>query len=103
MSALRDSGLQDGTVLMVTADHGDLVMEHRQFYKMSMLEGSSHVPLLLMGPGVRSGQQLSLPGSLVDLYPTLLGERGGHQLKHNKPSYLRKNSHSTSLPLLTTS
>ena len=47
-------------------------MEHRQFYKMSMLEGSSHVPLLVMGPGVKSGQQLSLPVSLVELYPTLL-------------------------------
>ena len=59
---------------MFTADHGDLVMEHRQFYNMSMLEGSSHDLLLVMGPGVKSGQQLSLPGSLVDLYPTLLGE-----------------------------
>ena len=74
MSARRDSGLQDSTVLMFTADHGDLVMEQRQFYKMSMPEGSSHDPLLVMGPGVKSDQQLSLPGSLVDLYPTLLGE-----------------------------
>lgn len=74
MSALQDSGLQDSTVLMFTADHGELAMEHRQFYKMSMLEGSSHDPLLVMGPGVKSGQQPSLPGSLVDLYPTLLGE-----------------------------
>ncbi|XP_062310143.1 arylsulfatase K isoform X1 [Osmerus eperlanus] len=88
MSALRDSGLQESTVLMFTADHGELAMEHRQFYKMSMLEGSSHVPLLVMGPGVKSGQQLSLPVSLVDLYPTLLeiagipapGGLSGHSL-----------------------
>lgn len=76
ISALRDSGLQNNTVLMFTSDHGDMAMEHRQFYKMSMFEGSSHIPLLGMGPGVKSGQQLSLPVSLVDLYPTLLDIAG---------------------------
>lgn len=49
-------------------------MEHRQFYKMSMFEGSSHVPLMIMGPGLMSGQQVSQLVSLVDLYPTMLGK-----------------------------
>lgn len=59
---------------MFTSDHGELAMEHRQFYKMSMYEGSSHVPLLVMGPGIKQQQQISAVVSLVDIYPTMLGE-----------------------------
>lgn len=50
-------------------------MEHRQFYKMSMYEGSSHVPLMIMGPGLMSGLQVNKPVSLVDIYPTVLGKK----------------------------
>lgn len=76
MAALRDTGSLNNTVVLFTSDHGDLAMEHRQFYKMSMFEGSSHVPLLIMGPGVKSGFEISLPVSLVDIYPTVLGKGG---------------------------
>lgn len=74
ISALRDTGLLGKTIIIFTADHGELAMEHRQFYKMSMYEGSSHVPLLVMGPGVREQQQIPNVVSLVDIYPTMLGE-----------------------------
>ncbi|XP_007562876.1 arylsulfatase K [Poecilia formosa] len=72
ISALREKGLLDNTVLIFTADHGELAMEHRQFYKMSMFEGSSRVPLLIMGPGLKSGLQVHQLVSLVDLHPTVL-------------------------------
>ncbi|KAM3610380.1 uncharacterized protein V6R79_003101 [Siganus canaliculatus] len=72
ISALRETGLLNNTVVIFTADHGELAMEHRQFYKMSMFEGSSHVPLLVMGPGLMAGLQVSQLVSLVDLYPTVL-------------------------------
>ena len=49
-------------------------MEHRQFYKMSMYEASSHVPLLIMGPGIQANLQVSSVVSLVDIYPTMLGK-----------------------------
>lgn len=74
ISALRETQLLNTTVVIFTADHGELAMEHRQFYKMSMFEGSSHVPLLFMGPGVMSGVQVNQLVSLVDVYPTVLGE-----------------------------
>ncbi|XP_062874377.1 arylsulfatase K [Trichomycterus rosablanca] len=72
IGALRDTGLLNNTVLIFTSDHGDLAMEHRQFYKMSMFEGSSHVPLLMVGPGIKPGHTISSPVSLVDLYPSVL-------------------------------
>lgn len=74
ISALRDTGLLKKTIVIFTADHGELAMEHRQFYKMSMYEGSSHVPLLVMGPGIKKQQQVPNVVSLVDIYPTMLGE-----------------------------
>ncbi|XP_041793567.1 arylsulfatase K-like [Chelmon rostratus] len=76
ISALRETGLLNNTVVIFTADHGELAMEHRQFYKMSMFEGSSHVPLLIMGPGLMSGLQVDQLVSLVDLYPTVLDIAG---------------------------
>lgn len=76
ISALRETNLLNNTVVIFTADHGELAMEHRQFYKMSMFEGSSHVPLLIMGPGLISGLQVNQLVSLVDLYPTILGIAG---------------------------
>ncbi|TWW59999.1 Arylsulfatase K [Takifugu flavidus] len=72
ISALRETHLLNNTVVIFTADHGELAMEHRQFYKMSMFEGSSHVPLLFMGPGLMSGVEADQLVSLVDIYPTVL-------------------------------
>ncbi|XP_073397170.1 arylsulfatase K isoform X1 [Dendrobates tinctorius] len=72
ISALKDTGLLNTTYVLFTSDHGELAMEHRQFYKMSMYEGSSHVPLLIMGPNIQSGKRISNIVSLVDLYPTML-------------------------------
>lgn len=89
ISALREKGLLANTVLIFTADHGELAMEHRQFYKMSMFEGSSRVPLLIMGPGLKSGLQVHQLVSLVDLYPTVLGR------KEEKPVLSLANSRRT--------
>lgn len=72
--ALRQLGLLQKTIVIYTSDHGELAMEHRQFYKMSMYEASSHVPLLIMGPGIQANLQVSSVVSLVDIYPTMLGK-----------------------------
>ena len=79
LGALRSAGLLDNTVVMFTADHGDLAMDHRQYYKMSMFEGSAHVPLLITGPGLASGLQSKQTVSLVDLYPTIMGKQGASE------------------------
>ena len=33
---LRKIGLLQKTIVIYTSDHGEMAMEHRQFYKMSM-------------------------------------------------------------------
>lgn len=72
--ALAQLDLLQKTIVLYTSDHGELAMEHRQFYKMSMYEASVHVPLLIMGPGIQANLQVPDVVSLVDLYPTMLGE-----------------------------
>ncbi|CAI9565855.1 unnamed protein product, partial [Staurois parvus] len=61
-------------------------MEHRQFYKMSMYEGSTHIPLLMMGPNIKPGTSISNIVSLVDLYPTML-EIAGLPVPRNISGY----------------
>ncbi|KAL4623241.1 arylsulfatase K isoform X1 [Arapaima gigas] len=72
VSALLDAGLLSSTLIMFTSDHGELTMEHRQFYKMSMFEGSSHIALLMAGFNMKPGLEVQQPVSLVDIYPTVL-------------------------------
>ncbi|XP_058843189.1 arylsulfatase K-like isoform X2 [Acipenser ruthenus] len=83
LSALRDAKVLGDTFVIFTSDHGELAMEHRQFYKMSMYEGSSHVPFLLMGPKVEAKQQIAHLISLVDVYPTVLDLSADQEELHN--------------------
>ncbi|XP_041519425.1 arylsulfatase K [Microtus oregoni] len=74
--ALRKLDLLQKTIVIYTSDHGEMAMEHRQFYKMSMYEASTHVPLLIMGPGIKTNIQVPNVVSLVDIYPTMLDIAG---------------------------
>jgi arylsulfatase K len=71
LGALDAAGLADDTVVVFSSDHGELALEHQQYYKMSLLEGSVRVPLVFRGPGIRAGQRIETPVSLVDLAPTV--------------------------------
>ncbi|KAM8960802.1 arylsulfatase K [Pelodytes ibericus] len=82
LSAINNTGLLNETYILFTSDHGELAMDHRQFYKMSMYEGSSHIPLIVMGPKIKPNQQISNIVSLVDLYPTMLEIAGVHMSKN---------------------
>ncbi|XP_059947799.1 arylsulfatase K isoform X2 [Mesoplodon densirostris] len=84
--ALHQLDLLQKTIVIYTSDHGELAMEHRQFYKMSMYEASAHVPLLIMGPGIKTNLQVSNVVSLVDVYPTML-DIAGIPLPQNLSGY----------------
>jgi choline-sulfatase len=70
LGALRANGLEDGTVIAFTADHGEMGGERGLWFKMSFFEGSARVPLLLSGPGIAQGR-VSAAVSHLDLAPTL--------------------------------
>lgn len=71
ISALEEFGMADNTIVIFSSDHGELALEHQQYYKMSLLEGSVRVPLVLKGPNIIAGQRIETPVSLVDMAPTI--------------------------------
>lgn len=73
---LQSEGLLDDTVIIFCADHGDMRLEHGQYLKNTLYEGSARVPLLMAGAGIERGRRVSHPVSLIDLYPTLLDLAG---------------------------
>ena len=79
LDAVDGMGIGDSTYVIFSSDHGELAMEHRQFYKMSPYEASARVPMILSGPGVQCGEQTEALTSLVDIYPTLMDMAGIEQ------------------------
>ncbi|MBI3831858.1 MAG: sulfatase-like hydrolase/transferase [Planctomycetes bacterium] len=81
LDALRESGLQENTVVVYTSDHGEQLGEHGMWWKSTFYEGSVGVPLLMAGPGVRlSGLVRCENVNLIDLGPTLLDLAGAEGL-----------------------
>lgn len=72
LSALNDTGLDEDTVVVFTADHGEFLGERGLWYKMSFLEPAARVPLFVSGLGLPAGRRVEEPVSLLDLTPTLL-------------------------------
>ncbi|NND21112.1 MAG: choline-sulfatase [Silicimonas sp.] len=57
-------------VIVFVSDHGDMLGERGLWFKMSMYEGSSRVPLMIAGPGL-DPCRIDTPVSTLDLGPTL--------------------------------
>jgi choline-sulfatase len=70
LGALAATGLDASTLVVFTADHGELLGERGLWYKMSFLEGSARVPLIVRGPGL-TARRVAGPVSQLDLAPTL--------------------------------
>jgi choline-sulfatase len=71
VTVLEETGQLDDTVIVVTADHGDMLGEKGSWFKMSFFERSARVPLVIAGPGVGTGSNAAACSHL-DLLPTLL-------------------------------
>lgn len=77
MQTLRDCGVLDNTVVIVSADHGELLGEHGAWGKRSFYEGSGAVPLLMHWPdGLPRGAVRRTPVSTLDLFPTIAALAG---------------------------
>ena len=75
---IENSSYSNNTVIVFWSDHGDMTMDHKQFYKETTLEGSGRVPLIIAGPShmIRQGATLQRPTSLIDLFPTVMDLTG---------------------------
>ncbi|MCK5000800.1 MAG: sulfatase-like hydrolase/transferase, partial [Anaerohalosphaera sp.] len=73
MQTLDDLDLADDTLVVFTADHGDMHRSHNLEYKGKPEEESWHVPLLMRLPGkINPGQIATTLISSADLMPTTM-------------------------------
>jgi arylsulfatase K len=74
--AMQEAGLTDETHFVLSSDHGEMGLEHQDWYKMSMYEPAVRVPMLMTGPDITPGRRVSNLVSLIDLCPTFLEMAG---------------------------
>jgi len=80
LALLDRDGSLDNTVIVYTADHGEMCGEHGLWWKNTWHEASSHVPMIISTPEHRRGDidasLVTVPVSLADCFPTLCGLAG---------------------------
>ena len=72
LDALEATGQLDNTVIVFTSDHGDFLGERGLWYKMSYLEPSAHIPLIVCAPKNFNARRVKEPVSLTEILPTLV-------------------------------
>lgn len=67
LDALDASGQREDTVVVYTADHGEMLGKFGLWWKCSLYEDAVRVPLIAAGPGFVPGTRVRTPVSLLDL------------------------------------
>ncbi|RMG45391.1 MAG: tetratricopeptide repeat protein [Acidobacteria bacterium] len=75
--ALEEHGWLDRTLLVVTADHGEGLMQHGELtHGLFLYDETIRVPLILRYPGLPAGRRIAPVVSLSDVVPTVLEALG---------------------------
>lgn len=73
LDALDASGRADSTVIVLWSDHGYHLGEKTHWEKFALWEKTTHVPFLVVAPGVaKAGDACHRPVDLTAVYPTLI-------------------------------
>jgi arylsulfatase A-like enzyme len=73
---LKEQNLEDNTIVIFLSDHGCHFRTRNSEYKRSPQDASTHIPLIIQGPGFNNGRRISEMVGLVDLAPSLLAALG---------------------------
>ncbi|WP_417392518.1 sulfatase [Gimesia sp.] len=75
LATLKETGVDDNTIVVFTSDHGDMLHSHGQIRKQKPWDESLRVPMLfrLNGAEHAQGRTVDPPINSEDLMPTLLG------------------------------
>jgi arylsulfatase A-like enzyme len=78
LDGLDELNLWDNTVVIFTADHGEMAGDHGGLRGKGPFayEGNAHVPLIIVHPNYPGGQSSAVLTSHLDLMPTLPGLAG---------------------------
>lgn len=70
IAAAKKAGYYDNTIFIITADHANEFVDHVEY-----VPNLFHVPLLIVGPGIKSGLDERV-GSQFDILPTIINLAG---------------------------
>ncbi len=76
MQHLRSKGLLDNTIVVVTADHGQGLMDHGWAAHRLVYQEQIHVPLIVRAPGVKPTPVVKDLVRTIDIFPTILDFAG---------------------------
>lgn len=77
LTALREEGLYEDTMIVFTADHGEFGGQYRAFYKGLPYEASCHVPMIIRDPRAEAGgRRCGQNTNNIDLFATFLSVAG---------------------------
>ena len=79
LAAYSDMGLSDGALMIFTADHGESMLNHEQWFAHDyhVYEEIIRIPLMIRRPEEnRKSVRIATPVSHADLFPTMLREAG---------------------------
>lgn len=71
---LKDSGQYDDTLVVITADHGEMLGDRHSWGKMTVYDAAYKTPLMIRLPGnqTREGTVVDVPTESIDVTPTIL-------------------------------
>jgi len=73
LNVLERMGHSEDTVVVFTSDHGEELYDHKAWnHGHTVHEELAHIPLIIRGPNLPSGERKSQLVSLIDIAPTLL-------------------------------
>lgn len=72
IKVLKDTGLIENTIVILTSDHGEMLGERGMWYKKTFFEPSLRVPLIMYSPNLITPKKVKLNTSLVDVAPTII-------------------------------
>ena len=77
MDQLRRRGLLEDTIVLLTSDHGEELMDHGQVgHGGTLFEEVIRIPMMIRLPGGTPAGDVTESARLVDVYPTLLTQAG---------------------------
>ena len=71
---LKDSGQYDDTLVVISADHGEMLGDRHSWGKMTVYDAAYHTPLMIRMPDnqAQAGTSVTVPTESVDITPTIL-------------------------------
>ncbi|MBU6410285.1 MAG: sulfatase-like hydrolase/transferase [Verrucomicrobiota bacterium] len=73
---LKEENLDDNTIVVFLSDHGCHFRTRNHEYKRSPQDASTHIPLMIQGPGFDNGRIVQELVNLVDVAPSVLAAAG---------------------------